>query len=50
VLDMQSERRFVDDEWLARSVGVIDRIPARARDAEPPRVVALVVFGPVSGA
>jgi superfamily II DNA or RNA helicase len=50
LLAMHSERRIVDAEWLARSVGVIDRIPARARDAEPPRVVALVVFGPVSGA
>jgi hypothetical protein len=50
LLAMHSERRIVDAEWLARSVGVIDRMPARASEAEPPRVVALVVLGPLPGA
>lgn len=50
LLAMHAEHRIVDAEWLARSVGIIDRTPSRSSEAEPPRVVALVVLGPASGA
>ena len=50
LLAMHAEHRIIDVEWLARSIGIIDRAPLRSGEAEPPRVVALVVLGPASGA
>jgi hypothetical protein len=35
-----------DTEWLTSSLGVIAREPARQMEAEPTRVVALIVLGP----
>ena len=50
LLGMHADRRLTDSEWFARSIGVIDHEPARARESELVRVVALIVLGPASGA
>jgi superfamily II DNA or RNA helicase len=45
LLAMHGDHRLDDLEWLVRSIAVTARVPLRRADAEPPRVVALIVLG-----
>jgi len=43
---MHGDQLLDDAEWLARSLRVTERSPARIGGSEAPRVVALIVLGP----
>jgi hypothetical protein len=46
LIALHGDQRLDDAEWLARSLRVTERSPARIGGSEAPRVVALIVLGP----